>query len=92
MAPRLSALKAVCRTMARPSSRSFVGLPVDKPFDEETLPHYDPEQFYPVHIGDVFDGRYRVSGKLGFGAYSTSWLCQDLRYLPLEVERSMPLT
>ena len=49
------------------------------PVDEETLPHYDPEQFYPVHIGDLFKDRYQVAGKLGYGAYSTSWLCRDLR-------------
>ncbi|KAJ5399843.1 hypothetical protein N7465_010332 [Penicillium sp. CMV-2018d] len=78
MPPRLSALKAAIRTRANPSPSSFVRLPVERPIDEETLPHYDPEHFYPVHIGDVFDGRYRVTGKLGFGAYSTSWLCQDL--------------
>ena len=54
----------------RPSTRSFVRLPVERPIDEETLPHYEPEQFYPVHIGDVFNDRYRVTGKLGFGVYS----------------------
>ncbi|KAJ6102984.1 hypothetical protein N7486_005411 [Penicillium sp. IBT 16267x] len=65
---------------------------MEKPIDEETLPHYDPEQFYPVHIGDVFDGRYRVTGKLGFGAYSTSWLCRDLqsqRHAVLKVSTSL---
>ncbi|KAJ5562376.1 hypothetical protein N7535_003171 [Penicillium sp. DV-2018c] len=78
MPPRLSALKAAIRARTNPSPRSFVRLPVERPIDEETLPHYDPEHFYPVHIGDVFDGRYRVTGKLGFRAYATSWLCQDL--------------
>lgn len=51
------------------------------PIDEETLPHYDPEQFYPVHIGDIYKNRYQITGKLGYGAYSTSWLCQDLQYV-----------
>ena len=86
MPPRLSALKATIRARSSPSPRSFVRLPVERPIDEETLPHYDPEHFYPVHIGDVFDGRYRVTGKLGFGAYSTSWLCQDLGHVPIEVK------
>lgn len=47
--------------------------------EEETLPDYDPDGFYPVHIGDVFKDRYRVLGKLGFGASSTTWFCRDLR-------------
>lgn len=61
------------------SQRSFITLSAETLVDEETLPHYDPEQFYPVHIGDVFKKRYQVTGKLGYGAYSTSWLCRDLR-------------
>ncbi|PYI17831.1 protein kinase [Aspergillus violaceofuscus CBS 115571] len=74
------------------SRRSFVSLPVERPIDEETLPHYDMEQFYPVNIGDVFNDRYRVTGKLGFGAYSTSWLCRDMRsqsYVVLKVSTSL---
>ena len=55
-----------------------VNLPRDVPVEEETLPHYEPEQYFPVHIGDTFNARYRVIGKLGFGAYSTSWLCHDV--------------
>ncbi|KAJ6036063.1 hypothetical protein N7540_000342, partial [Penicillium herquei] len=78
--------------VSRRSQRSFVRLPVERPIDEETLPHYDVEQFYPVHIGDVFNDRYRVTGKLGFGAYSTSWLCHDIRsqrYVVLKVSTSL---
>lgn len=83
MASRLSALRLAFRKMPpcskAISQRSFITLPAETPIDEETLPHYDPEQFYPVHIGDVFKNRYQVTGKLGYGAYSTSWLCRDLR-------------
>ncbi|ETI26748.1 hypothetical protein G647_10193 [Cladophialophora carrionii CBS 160.54] len=46
--------------------------------EEETLPHYDPDEFYPVHIGEVFNGKYQVVGKLGFGAHSTVWLGRDM--------------
>lgn len=81
MAPRLRALKAATRSAPQLSLRSFSRLPLETPIEEETLPHYNTEQFYPVHIGDEFDGRYRVTGKLGFGAYSTTWLCHDLRYV-----------
>ena len=55
-----------------------LNLPQDIPIEEETLPHYEAEQYYPVHIGDTFNARYRVAGRLGYGAYSTSWLCQDV--------------
>ncbi|KAJ6036015.1 kinase-like domain-containing protein [Penicillium herquei] len=47
--------------------------------EEETLRWYSPDLFYPVKIGDVFRSRYQVIGKLGFGGYSTVWLCRDLQ-------------
>jgi len=51
-----------------------------KPFEEESLPDYEPEQFYPVNIGDTINSRYHVIGTLGFGANSTVWFCRDLSY------------
>lgn len=48
-----------------------------QPFEEEALTGCEPSQFYPVHIGQILNSRYRVLGKLGFGASSTIWLCQD---------------
>ncbi|POR35272.1 Uncharacterized protein TPAR_04552 [Tolypocladium paradoxum] len=48
-----------------------------EPFEEEELPSYRAENFYPVQIGHVFNSRYRVVAKLGFGAGSTVWLCRD---------------
>lgn len=47
--------------------------------EEETLPFYEHEQYYPVRIGELFSSKYQVVGKLGYGAYSTVWLCRDLR-------------
>ncbi|KNG88827.1 protein kinase domain protein [Aspergillus nomiae NRRL 13137] len=47
-------------------------------FEEETLPDYLEERYYPVHIGEVFKSRYQVITKLGFGSSSTVWLCRDL--------------
>ncbi|CAG8213933.1 unnamed protein product [Penicillium olsonii] len=90
MRPRLSSLRAAIR--ATPvNSRSYIRLPVERPIEEETLPHYQPEQFYPIHIGDVLDGRYRITGKLSFGAYSTSWLCRDIgqKYAVVKVSTSL---
>ncbi|RDH27928.1 kinase-like domain-containing protein [Aspergillus welwitschiae] len=51
--------------------------PTEK-LEEETLPWYSPERSYPVRIGEVFQSRYKVVGKLGYGGYSTIWLCRDL--------------
>lgn len=48
-------------------------------FEEEGLPSYDPEEFYPVRLGDTIKSRYRVIGKLGYGANSTVWFCRDLQ-------------
>ncbi|PYI35738.1 kinase-like protein [Aspergillus indologenus CBS 114.80] len=56
--------------------------------EEETLPWYSPTEFYSVKIGEVFQSRYRVIGKLGYGGYSTVWLCRDLQkheYVTLKV-------
>ncbi|OAG39067.1 hypothetical protein AYO21_06787 [Fonsecaea monophora] len=55
---------------------------VTQPFEEERLPWYNQDQFYPVRIGEVLDSRYKVVGKLGYGAYSTTWLCRNLEYAP----------
>ena len=53
----------------------------DQKIEEETLDWYRPSQFYSVRIGEVFNARYQTVGKLGYGAYSTVWLCRDLVYL-----------
>ncbi|TKA65862.1 hypothetical protein B0A55_07946 [Friedmanniomyces simplex] len=46
--------------------------------EEETLPEYRPERYYPVTINQLFKNRYRVVVKLGYGSASTVWLCRDL--------------
>lgn len=43
---------------------------------------YVPGGYYPVKIGDLFNGRYHVVRKLGWGHFSTVWLCWDLQYVP----------
>jgi len=40
-----------------------------------------PGGYYPVQIGDLFNGRYHVVRKLGWGHFSTVWLCWDLQYV-----------
>ncbi|GKZ78393.1 hypothetical protein AnigIFM56816_001951 [Aspergillus niger] len=59
-----------------------------EPFEEESLPDYLKERYYPVSLGEVLNSRYQVITKLGFGASSTVWLCRDLhqdRHLILKV-------
>ncbi|KAJ5950798.1 uncharacterized protein N7479_009211 [Penicillium vulpinum] len=48
------------------------------PIEEvERLEKYQPGGYHPILIGDVLHSRYRVAHKLGYGAYSTTWLCRD---------------
>ncbi|KAJ5097783.1 kinase-like domain-containing protein [Penicillium angulare] len=51
---------------------------IDK-LEEERLPWYSEKNFFPVKIGDIYSSRYQVVGKLGYGGYSTVWLCRDLK-------------
>lgn len=50
--------------------------------EEESIPNYKAQKYYPVRIGEVFNDRYQVVGKLGYGSSSTVWLCRDLMYVP----------
>ncbi|KAI8673051.1 Protein kinase domain-containing protein [Fusarium sp. Ph1] len=45
--------------------------------EEEKTPNYDAGRFYPVHLGQVLNGRYQIATKLGYGANSTVWLARD---------------
>lgn len=48
------------------------------PLEEvERLEKYQPGGYHPIQIGDVLQFRYRVVHKLGYGTYSTTWLCRD---------------
>ncbi|XP_037068741.1 SRSF protein kinase 3-like [Pollicipes pollicipes] len=48
--------------------------------DEQEAPSdYKPGGYHPVQIGDMFHGRYHVIRKLGWGHFSTVWLCWDIR-------------
>lgn len=62
-------------------------VPVEDKIEEETLPGYKAEKFYPVRLGEIFESRYQVVAKLGYGSVSTVWLCRDLEYvfLPLHI-------
>ncbi|KAE8321284.1 hypothetical protein RU639_013166 [Aspergillus parasiticus] len=77
------------RSLAKLPPRRFNST---QPVEEETLQFYEHEQYYPVRIGETFLSRYKVIGKLGYGAYSTVWLCRDLmehEYMALKVSTQL---
>ncbi|KAM5503253.1 hypothetical protein McaMca56_001178 [Microsporum canis] len=47
--------------------------------EEETLPTYNPKKYYPVRLGQIFQDRYQVVGKVGYGVFSTVWLARDFQ-------------
>ena len=48
--------------------------------DEQEAPSdYVKGGYHPVKIGDLFHNRYHVIRKLGWGHFSTVWLCWDLQ-------------
>jgi len=53
------------------SQSSFPLLDPTQKLEEETQSWHSPDGFYPVKIGEVFQSRYQVVGKLGYGGYST---------------------
>ncbi|GCB17533.1 abhydrolase domain-containing protein C22H12.03 [Aspergillus awamori] len=60
----------------------------DEKVEEEELPDYEARRFYPVRLGEIFQNRYQVGAKLGFGSSSTTWLSRDLtngHYVALKV-------
>lgn len=44
---------------------------------QESLEEYKAGGYHPVKIGDQFQSRYSIIGKLGWGMYSTVWLALD---------------
>ncbi|XP_077411220.1 uncharacterized protein LOC144040693 [Vanacampus margaritifer] len=61
--------------------------------EQEDPSDYCTGGYYPVTIGDLFNGRYHVVRKLGWGHFSTVWLCWDLqkkRFVALKVVKSAP--
>lgn len=74
--------------MSQPSvfpSSGFDVIDSSEKVEEEILPDYLKERYYPVHIGDVLKSQYQVITKLGFGSSSTVWLCRDLRYVRTDI-------
>ncbi|XP_053281438.1 SRSF protein kinase 3 [Pleuronectes platessa] len=67
------------------SSNSFKALGCHEQLDpKDSLESEDPGEYcyggyHPVQIGDTLNRRYQVVSKLGWGYFSTVWLCLDNR-------------
>ncbi|KAL1991431.1 hypothetical protein VTN49DRAFT_5423 [Thermomyces lanuginosus] len=74
------------REIKEPSD--FPVLDPETTIEEERMPAYDQGRYYPVNLGEVFNSRYQVLSKLGYGANSTVWFCRDLekhRYVAVKI-------
>ena len=60
--------------------------------EEENWDWYKPGRFYPVRNGEVFQSRYQVLGKFGYGSRSTAWLCRDRRWVWIRHQARTPLS
>jgi serine/threonine protein kinase len=50
-----------------------------------------PGGYHPIRLGDILHNRYRVIRKIGWGHFSTVWLCFDIaedKYVALKVVKS----
>lgn len=59
--------------------------------EQENREDYCKGGYHPVKIGDLFLNRYHVTRKLGWGHFSTVWLCWDLEekhYVALKIVKS----
>lgn len=62
---------------------------------DEGTEGYKQGGYHPVHIGDIFNFRYVVLQKLGWGHFSTVWMCLDRartddspQYVAMKVQKS----
>lgn len=58
---------------------------------KESAKDYRQGGYHPVEIGDLFINRYLVVQKLGWGHFSTVWLCKDTThgtYVAMKVQKS----
>jgi len=86
--------RAAAAAAAPPPPPADDGAPVEDD-DDETEPEEDycPGGYHPVALGDVYDDRYEVLHKLGWGVYSTVWCCYDAvgrRKVALKIQKAAP--
>lgn len=84
-------LPSITRTRRAVTSKQWTSAPREFPtagfglidtsmeIEEETLPNYHPDKYYPVQQGEVLRERYQILAKLGYGVTSTVWFGKDLQ-------------
>ncbi|XP_066158343.1 SRSF protein kinase 3-like isoform X1 [Euwallacea fornicatus] len=63
---------------------------------QEDETEYEAGGYMPINIGDVLRNQYKVCRKLGWGHFSTVWLCRNLyetgpQYVALKICKSAPM-
>ncbi|CAG9983552.1 unnamed protein product [Clonostachys byssicola] len=53
---------------------------INEPIEEELFPSNRLRCFHPTHPGEILNGRFKTISKLGFGACSTVWLAENLKF------------
>ncbi|XP_043572645.1 SRSF protein kinase 2-like isoform X2 [Chiloscyllium plagiosum] len=99
--PPSMGIRASCRPepqrRAHPATtESEVQEPEDEILGSDDEEQEDPSDYckggyHHVKIGDLFNGRYHVIRKLGWGHFSTVWLCWDIqgkRFVAMKVVKS----
>mmetsp|Transcript_11244 Transcript_11244/g.24829 ORF Transcript_11244/g.24829 Transcript_11244/m.24829 type:complete len:598 (-) Transcript_11244:323-2116(-) len=59
--------------------------------DDEGEEGYVAGGYHRVSLGEIYNNRYRTVAKLGWGHFSTVWLCEDLQakgYVAMKVQKS----
>ena len=59
--------------------------------NSEDIHEYKIGGYHPVKLGDLFYERYQILQKIGFGHFSTVWLCLDIKgneYVALKIQKS----
>eukprot|EP01080_Neovahlkampfia_damariscottae_P000924 gene924-9833_t len=57
----------------------------------ESQSDYKPGGYHPVRIGETYNSRYIVVHKLGWGYFSTVWLCwdkKDEKFVAMKIQKS----
>jgi serine/threonine protein kinase len=65
---------------------------------DEDIESYKVGGYHPVHVGEMYNKRYLVVEKMGWGHFSTVWMCQDTmapqssppQYVAMKVQKSAP--
>ena len=63
----------------------------DNDSEDEGMEDYKEGGYHPVFVGECLIGRYVVLQKLGWGHFSTVWLCRDIKfdtYVAIKLQKS----